>query len=142
MASNTRFSVALHVLAFLAWKGEPLNSARIARSVGTNPVVIRRLLRSLAASGLVSSERGVFGGTELAANPSEISLLAIYQATGDPSLLARHTLNRHCPFGRAIRPGLEILVDEVEQGVRAQLGEMTLADAMRVMKRSSTANLL
>ncbi len=142
MASNTRFSVALHVLAFLAWKDESLKSSRIARSVGTNPVVIRRLLGRLGDAGLVTSQRGPLGGTQLARSPAEISLLDVFRAAGDRNLLLRHAPNRHCPFGRAIRPGLEFIVDRVETGVRAELGETTLADAMRLMKRSSDSDLL
>ena len=142
MASNTRFSVALHVLALLAWQGEPLKSSNIARSVGTNPVVIRRLLRRLGDAGLVTSQRGPLGGTQLAQSPAKISLLDVFRAAGDPKLLSRHALNRHCSFGRAIRPGLELIVDRVEAGVRAELGKSTLADAMRLMKRSSDSALL
>ena len=142
MASNTRFSVALHVLAFLAWNDEPLKSARVARSVGTSAVVIRRLLRRLADAGLVTSQRGPLGGTQLARRPAEISLLEVFRAVGDPDLLSRHVPNRHCPFGRAIRPGLEIIVDRVESGVRAELAKTTLAGAMRLMRRSSDSDLL
>ena len=52
MASNTRFSVALHVLAFLAWKDEPLKSSRIARSVG-----LSSLCACVDASNAVDSFR-------------------------------------------------------------------------------------
>ena len=99
-------------------------------------------LRYYEERGLVTSQRGPLGGTQLARSPAKISLLEVFRAAGDPNLLARHALNRHCSFGRAIRPGLELIVDRVEAGVRAELGKSTLADAMRLMKRSSEGALL
>jgi len=139
---NTRFSVALHALAYLAWKDESTAAARIARSVGTHVVVIRRLLRSLSEAGIVHSERGVRGGTRLARKPDQIGLSEVFAAVGDPGLLSRHPHNRHCPFGRAIRPGLESLLDRMEEGLRRELADTTLADAMRTIKKSSASDLL
>ena len=52
VASNTRFAVALHVLAFLASREGPVKSSLIARSVGTNPVVVRRIIARLAEAGI------------------------------------------------------------------------------------------
>jgi DNA-binding IscR family transcriptional regulator len=49
MSGNSRFPVAVHVLTALAYRdGESLSSTRLAESVRTNPVVIRRLLIRLA----------------------------------------------------------------------------------------------
>ena len=129
-------------MTFLAWKDEALSSARIARSVDTNPVVVRRLLRQLAEAGLILSKRGPLGGSAVTRPADEISLLEIFDASGDPGLMARHPLNRHCPFGRAIRPGLDALVEDVENNVRSDLANRTLADALRLMKRRSTSDFL
>lgn len=129
-------------MTFLAWKDGALSSTRIARSVGTNPVVVRRLLRQLAEAGLIRSKRGPLGGSTVARPANEISLLEIRDASGDPGLMARHPLNRHCPFGRAIRPGLDALVEDVEANVRIDLAGRTLADALRLMKQLSTSDML
>ncbi|MCA1734101.1 MAG: Rrf2 family transcriptional regulator, partial [Acidobacteria bacterium] len=54
MATSSRFAVATHILTVLAVRGdEPSSSNLIASSVGTNPVVIRRLLGMLGRAGLV-----------------------------------------------------------------------------------------
>ena len=135
MASNTRFSVAVHVLGLLAWSDGPMKSARIARSVGTNPVVIRRLLGRLADAGLVASERGPAGGTSLAREPAAITLLDVYEASGDPELVGRHPHQARCPFGKRFRPGLDRIMDRVESNVRDELAGTTLADALRAMPR-------
>ena len=73
--NNTRFSVAVHVLSVLCVSdGEPVTSSVLAASVGTNPVVIRKLLVMLSKASLVSVDRGKAGGARLARPASEISL--------------------------------------------------------------------
>lgn len=63
MGASTRFTIALHILTLLASnRAQPLTSEYIARSVNTNPVVIRRLLGLLRKRGLVSSQPGNRGG--------------------------------------------------------------------------------
>jgi DNA-binding IscR family transcriptional regulator len=45
MAANSQFSIAIHILTMLAkTSDERLKSDYLAKSVNTNPVVIRRLL--------------------------------------------------------------------------------------------------
>ena len=60
---NSRFAVAIHTLVLLAAKvGKPTSSDYIAGSVGTNPVLIRRLMGDLRAAGIVGSRAGATGG--------------------------------------------------------------------------------
>ena len=73
--------MAVHVLTLMAWADdEPLKSEQVAESVNTNAVVIRRMLCELAESKLVVSQTGSMGGSRLARQPEEITLLEIYQA--------------------------------------------------------------
>lgn len=133
MASNTHFAVALHVLAFLASKDVPVKSWRLATSVGTNPVFVRRVLGRLADAGLVESRRGRDGGSALARRPSEITLLEIYEATAPTHLIEVHPANRYCPFVRRTRRGLEELVQQAESALEAELAGLTLADGVERM---------
>ncbi len=130
MASKTRFAVALHVMTFIASKDAPVKSAQIARSVGTNPVVVRRILSRLAEAGLVESRRGRAGGTALAYEPDEITLREIYVAVDDGPLLDLHPLNRYCPLARRTRPGLEAVAEHAETAVHEALEEITLAKSI------------
>ena len=63
MLSSSRFVVAVHVMSLLAHYGKngPVCSAVIAKSVDTNPVVIRRLMSQLEGGGLVQSTSGRAG---------------------------------------------------------------------------------
>lgn len=89
MAANTRFAVAVHVLGFMAYADDACNtSEQIARSVDTNPVVIRRLLASLREAELVASQPGPGGGWRLTRPVERISLSDVYQALGHEPLFA------------------------------------------------------
>ena len=82
----TRFAVAIHILLLLAAEpGGQATSGRIAESVGTNPVVIRRLAGQLARAGLVRIRRGP-GGAELARPASSITLADVWAAMRRPEL--------------------------------------------------------
>ncbi len=94
MSSNSRLTIATHILAWMALvetgRADPVTSERIARSVNTNPVVIRRLLGALARKGLVKSHRGANAGWTLATSADAITLSDIYRAVEDGSLFAMH----------------------------------------------------
>ena len=69
---SSRMAVAVHVLAYLAWRrDEPITSERMASSVNTNPVVVRRIMGSLRNAGLVSVQPGVGGSAQLAREPQD-----------------------------------------------------------------------
>ena len=56
MTQCTRFPVLTHILVCLAvLRDETLSSAMLAKSVDTNPAVIRRLLALLVAAGWVET---------------------------------------------------------------------------------------
>jgi len=68
-------AVAIHILLLLASDSldGPATSLRLAGSVNTNPVVVRRITGLLARAGLIRVRRGP-GGAMLARLPSAITL--------------------------------------------------------------------
>lgn len=88
MNKDTRLSDVLHVLLHMDQVDEPLTSEVLARGMRTNPAVFRRTMAGLRKAGLVSSIKGHGGGWQLARPLHEITLLAVYQALGDPNLFA------------------------------------------------------
>ncbi|MDM7920799.1 MAG: Rrf2 family transcriptional regulator, partial [Pyrinomonadaceae bacterium] len=81
MAANSQFAMAVHILTMLAKDRDAfMKSDRLASSVNTNAVVIRRVLGQLGHAGLVVSQTGAAGGTRLAKSPSEIDLSSVYKA--------------------------------------------------------------
>lgn len=131
--SNTRYTVAIHILTLLAYCGpDPLTSEFIAGSVNTNPVVIRRILASLRAAGLVSSQGGPGGGWQLLPDPDRITLrdvlAAIEPAPGFP--LHNSSPNPHCPVGRAIQSLLVLRFRSAQEAMEQDLARTTIRQLM------------
>src|SRR6267143_6699655 len=138
MSTSSRFAVAVHVLTLMAWADdEPLQAQHVAESVNTNAVVIRRMLCELAESKLVVSQSGAMGGSKLAREPEQITLLDIYQAVENRGVfsLHRHPPNRHCPVGVNIGTVLNQVLDEVDSAVERVLENITIKDVVSRLKQ-------
>ncbi|MBG7697632.1 Rrf2 family transcriptional regulator [Streptomyces sp. MC1] len=137
MAANSRLTIATHALAWLALaqrRGrEVLTSEQVAASVNTNPVIIRRSLGDLRRAGLVEVRHGAGAGWSLAREPEGITLLEVYDAVDaqPPFGLHRTEPNPECPVGRGIRPALSGVYGRVEQVMRQELAETSIADVLR-----------
>jgi Rrf2 family protein len=105
MAANSLLAGAIQILSILAWRGdEETNSERLAKSLDTNPVVVRRILKSLQHHGLVEVKPGRHGGAALARSPSDITLEDIYKAVEPDGALfvLRERGNSRCPVNNAM----------------------------------------
>lgn len=133
MAANSQFSTAVHVLTILA-RGceERIKSDYFARSVNTNPVVIRRLLKNLQDAGLVVSQVGASGGTCLAKLPKDIRLSDVYKAvaSGDIFALPPNKPSEDCPVGKNIESILCNLQREIDRAIEDKLRQFTLRDVI------------
>ncbi|WP_169953758.1 Rrf2 family transcriptional regulator [Microbispora sp. H11081] len=142
MAANSRLTIATHVLTWLALahrRGqEVLTSDQVAASVNTNSVIIRRSLGDLRRAGLVEVRHGAGAGWSLARAPREITLLQVYDAVGGepPFGLHRSEPNLECPVGRGIRPALNQTYGRVEQAIRRELADTSIADVLREALRN------
>jgi len=136
VAANSRMTIAIHALAWLALAQrqghEVLTSSQVAASVNTNAVVIRRCLGDLRRAGLVSVIHGAGAGWRLARAPEEITLLEVSDAVGqDPPFGLHHTEpNLECPVGRGIRPALSQVYGAIEDTVRRELAGVSVADVL------------
>jgi Rrf2 family protein len=142
MSINSRFAVAVHILALLALSGESLSSKDIACSVNTNPVVVRRLLGLLSKGGLVETQLGVEGGSSLAQPPEQITLWQIYRLTEPGELFALHPSppDPLCVCGRNIQPVLSNFFREAETAIAQVLDQATLADVVEGIKTQLARN--
>lgn len=130
----TRFSVATHIMLLMAT--DPfgrLTSPRIAVSVNTNPVVVRRIMRLLARAGLVRVRRGQ-GGASLGREPERISLDDVWRAMNPapaPPLLPLHARpDPGCPVGSQMPWLLTETFSNAETAMRGALARTSLADMM------------
>ena len=128
--SNTRYTVAIHVLTLLAHCGpEPLTSEFIAGSVNTTPVVIRRILSSLRAARLVASQGGPGGGWQLLKAPAAINLRDVLAAVGEDARFPLHNAapNVECPVGRTIQSLLTQRFQSAQEALERDLARTTIA---------------
>lgn len=136
MRINTKFAVAVHVLALIELnnlKDIPNTSENLALSVNTNPVVIRRIIAMLKKAKLVDVKAGV-GGASLKRNPQNVTWLDIYNAvksSDDHSLFKKHeNPNQKCYVGAHIHEALDGPLHAAQQEMEAKLATFTLMDAI------------
>ena len=140
MSRSSRFAVAVHMLTLMAYaRDEPVKSEQAACSVNTNPVVIRRILCALSKARLVSSQTGAAGGTKLAREASQITLLDVYRAVegGRIFLLHRQPPDPECPIGTNVQMVLEGVLGDVEATVDGVLAKITIEKILQEVKRCS-----
>jgi len=131
-----RFTLAVHILGMLAWvereRGASATSEELAKSINTNPVVVRRVLGDLRRAGLVDTKRGVGGGVTLAKNASQITLRHAYEAIEQgEQLFAGYPSgpNPRCPVGNVLADYLGEVYGNAEESMKRSLGKVTV-DAM------------
>jgi Rrf2 family protein len=138
MAVNTQFSIAVHIMAGLAYRcGEDTTSAGLSRSVNTSPSFIRRILAKLSKAGLIKTCTGKAGACWLAKEASDISLLDIYKAVDAPKVFAIHKYPelKPCPVSCHIKEALENVLDETQESMEKVLKKTKLSDLMKKMRK-------
>jgi Rrf2 family protein len=136
VAANSRLTVAVHALSWMALarrRGlEVLTSDQVAASINTNPVIIRRSLGDLRRAGLVQVRHGTGSGWSLAREPSEITLLDVYEAVEQDPLFAMHHTepNLECPVGKGIRPALGHFYSGIEDALRRELACTSILEVL------------
>jgi Rrf2 family protein len=130
---TSRFAVAIHIMGILTWsqkqEGCGMNSESMAQSVGTHPVVVRRVLSDLQRAGLVETKRGPGGGATLARCASKITLREVYEAIQDEESLFHMPPagpGEGCKVGAKIASYLHSLFGDVEEALRERLDGVTL----------------
>jgi DNA-binding IscR family transcriptional regulator len=128
-------TLAVHVLTWIAFDrrgtdDEVGTSQRIATSVNTNPVVIRRCLGDLREAGLVESSRS--RGWALSRDASEITLHDVYRAVGG-DVFAMHASppDHECHVGSGIQPVLIRAYAQATSALCDSLAGTTVADVLR-----------
>ena len=135
MQISSRFTMAIHMFACIdTFKDRKMTSDFMAGSIGTNPVIIRKLLQKLKAAGLITVSRGT-GGVEVTRPLEEITFLDIYKAvecTPEEELFHFHeNPNPLCPVGRNIHHVLDDKLERVQAAMEKELAAITLADVKR-----------
>ncbi|SPP64153.1 putative transcriptional regulator, BadM/Rrf2 family [Nitrospira lenta] len=130
--------MATHIMTALGLRrNEVINSTYLARSLNTNPVVVRRILGELRKAGLVHTHAGRSGGSELAQSPQSITLYEIFSAVEDSGLFAYNPNdpNRQCALSCEIKSVLTPVFLSVTNAVSERLKGINLADLIAKLAR-------
>jgi len=130
MKKDSKLSSVLHVLLHMAHNERPLTSDELALYLGTNPVVVRRVLGSLRDSGYVASVKGHGGGWSIACDLHTVTLLDVYHAVGSPSIfaMANRMDQTVCLVEKVVNSALDEAFQEAEALLINRLGDVSLAD--------------
>lgn len=135
MRLNTKCSIALHCLVFIAEYENKLKvtSEILAKSTGCNPAAIRSILNCLQNSKIVSIVRGI-GGAHLIQEAENLTVWEIYHALEPDGL--EHFIGIHpnpadsCPVGQRILSILEKPYKEIGTAVQEAMEGITLQDLL------------
>lgn len=130
MRQDTRLSRLLHVLLHMAETEEALTSQEIAKMLGSNAVVVRRILTGLREGGFVAAEKGHGGGWRLTRPTEEITLLDIYRSLGEPELFAFGLSNPapECLVEQAVNATMESTIAAADEALKTRFAETRLSD--------------
>jgi Rrf2 family transcriptional repressor of oqxAB len=132
---DVRFPTALQIVLSLAVAMETdarCTSAELAAGLGTNPVLVRKLLAQLAPSGIVVSTPGKNGGVRLGRSPELITLRDVYTAVVDDKklLTVRSDVPSVCVVSTNITEFFGIVADRVDEVVLGYLEKATVAESL------------
>ncbi len=134
MAANTRLSTAIQILCVIAYKGpDGTTSEIVAKSLRTNPVVVRRLLKSMQRHGLVGIRPGKDGGVQLGRAPEEITLDEIHKSVESETavFVLRPQGNPHCPVDTKMPSLLAPVFNATDAAVARTLRQTTLGSLVQ-----------
>lgn len=142
---NSRFAVAIHILALLDASHEMHTTSEfLAQSIGTNPVVVRRIAKLLEHAGLITIHAGV-GGSELRKPLDQIHLLEVYRAVEGADNHGLFAIHEHphpaCPVGAHIQATLEETFAEAQRALEQVLQQRTMADIVHGLTTRALATL-
>ena len=107
-----------------------MTSEEMATCLGTNPVLVRRVMAGLRERGYVASTKGHGGGWTISCDLAQVTLRDIYDAVGAPTVFAmgNRVEQPGCLVEQAVNQSLATAFDEAEALLIARLGEVSLAD--------------
>lgn len=126
-------TIALHTVSLLAGHpGRKFSNTQIAEHLHCSNNTLSKVLQRLVKTGIVRSVRGPGGGSELDVDPTETSILDVYEAVDGPLCTNQCLLGGNdCRSSNCI---LGELVRDIHQRIREAFTETTLDKLAKSMK--------
>lgn len=127
MQLDTSFASAIHICVYLDKAGKKLvNSNELAASIGTNPVVVRRIVAKLKEFGIVKVKVGIGGGYMLGKPANNISLWDIYLSMRKDNPFKLKVGNTTDAIASSLPKALEETFADTEYAMKKPLGNTTV----------------
>lgn len=138
MKKSTKFSDVLHILLHMTGSSGPSTSQNLAKTMRTNPVVVRRTMAGLREQGFVSSEKGHGGGWQLSCDLNKVTLYDIYKTIGSPTLLAigNRVESPGCLVEKAVNTATKNAFLEAEKVLIRKFQDTTLSELNSLIKKN------
>lgn len=127
---------ALRAIAYLAEHfGEPCTSHAVAEATRVPQDYMSKVLRGLVDAGIISSQRGLYGGFRLSRSPDELVVYDIVEAVSPLQRI------RECPMGKVHEGGLlcplHRMLDEAMGQIEAAFRSVTIGALLETSRRGS-----
>ena len=122
MQISSKFTIAVHLLAVIDYLGdnEKATSNILAKSIGSNPVIVRNVMGNLKESGIIDISQGK-SGVLLTRKTNEITFYDVYKAVEsvkEEGLFHFHeNPNPECPIGSNIHKTMDIKLETIQQSM-------------------------
>ena len=135
MQISSKFTIAVHLLAVIDYLGdnEKVTSNILAKSIGSNPVIVRNIMGNLKESGIIDISQGK-SGVLLTRKTNEITFYDVYKAVEsvkEEGLFHFHeNPNPECPIGSNIHKAMDIKLETIQQSIEEEMKKITIADVL------------
>ncbi len=125
---SNAMTIGMHSLIILAREKKPMNAIQLADRIGSTKFHVAKVLQRLVKDGILSSMRGPTGGFSLIKEPTEITVLNIYNSIeGEIDYDECHHTNPVTPVDKCIR---ETIVKKMTEDFVNYMKDHTVADYM------------
>lgn len=128
MQASSKYTKAIQICTYLNFHKELISSARLAESLSTNPVVVRRLIKHLREGKLIKSIAGTQGGFQLNKPASDISLWDIYLIMREEDFFQRPKVNPECIISSNLKALVHDTFTAAELSMKNTLSSKSIED--------------
>jgi len=138
MQTDTTFTNAIHICVYLDRTDKSVvNSTELGNSIGTNPVVVRRIIGRLKEFGLVKVKQGIGGGYFLGRPAASITLWDIYLAMKKDNPFRCRVGNEHDPLSVQLPKALDKTFAKAEYALKKPFSGVTVKQVSQRIDQAS-----
>ncbi|MCX8012057.1 MAG: Rrf2 family transcriptional regulator [Desulfobacterota bacterium] len=134
LSTKMRYGTRIMVELAAAYSRKTVSLKELAQDQQLSLKYLEHIMAALKASGLIKTERGIYGGYSLSREPNLIRLIDLYQALEGKLLLLDCLENpSHCPINQEC-PSRDIWC-KINDGIKKVLERTTVQDLLEKKRK-------